>query len=154
MCRIHLEHLYTLPLICFDRLKMASIEVKQMSSSCKTQMHVTVSVYEKYTNQCLRICLYIRSTLGVLRVFMTPKWAAHACRKNLWMPATINWWLFAHFRSRKRRVGHRVLFRSERIVLMLSFKECNVLLRSFFEFLATYETQKNDAFFCVLFLRT
>ena len=52
------------------------------------------------------------------------------------------------------RVGHRVLFRSERIVLLHSFKECNVLLRSFFEFLATYETQLNDAFFCVLFLRT
>ena len=44
------------------------------------------------------------------------------------------------------RVGHRVL--------LSSFKACNVLLRSFFEFLATYETQKNDAFFCVLFLRT
>ena len=27
-------------------------------------------------------------------------------------------------------------------------------LRSFFEFLTTYETQKNDAFFSVLFLRT
>ena len=52
------------------------------------------------------------------------------------------------------RVGHRVLFRSERSVLFTSFKECNILLRSFFEFLATYETQKNDAFFSVLFLRT
>ena len=47
-----------------------------------------------------------------------------------------------------------VLFSSERIVLLRSFKERNVLLRSFFEFLATYETQKNDAFFCILFLRT
>ena len=43
------------------------------------------------------------------------------------------------------RVGHRVLFLSE---------ERNILLRSFFEFLGTYETQKNNAFFCVLFLRT
>ena len=50
-------------------------------------------------------------------------------------------------------VGHCVLFCSERIVLLRSFKERNVLLRSFFEFLATYETQKNDALFCVLFLR-
>ena len=50
-------------------------------------------------------------------------------------------------------VGHCVLLRSERIVLLLSFKARNVLLRSFFKFLATYETQKNDAFFCVLFLR-
>jgi len=41
----------------------------------------------------------------------------------------------------KCRVGHRVLLRSERIVL----------LRSFFVFLASYETQKNDAFFYVLF---
>ena len=43
---------------------------------------------------------------------------------------------------------------SERIVLLLSFKARNVVLRSFLEFLANYETQKNDAFFCVLFLST
>ena len=47
----------------------------------------------------------------------------------------------------KNRVGHRILFRSERIVLLHSFKERNILLGSFFEFLATYETQKNNAFF-------
>ena len=52
------------------------------------------------------------------------------------------------------RVGHRVLLRSEHIVLLRSFKERNVLLHSFFESLATYETQKNGAFFCILFLRT
>ena len=52
------------------------------------------------------------------------------------------------------RVGHHVLLRSERIVLFRSFKERNVLLHPFFECLATYDTQKNDAFFCVLFLRT
>ena len=51
------------------------------------------------------------------------------------------------------RVGHRVLFRSERSVLFCSFKEHNILFRSFFEFLATYETLKNDAFFSILFLR-
>ena len=51
------------------------------------------------------------------------------------------------------RVGHRALFRSERSVLFRSFKECNILLRSFYEFLATYETQKKDAFFSVLALR-
>ena len=45
------------------------------------------------------------------------------------------------------RVGHCVLLRSERIALLRSFKEHNFLLRSFFEFLATYETQKNDGFF-------
>ena len=32
-----------------------------------------------------------------------------------------------------------------------SFKERNVLLRSFFEILVTYEIQKNDAFFYILF---
>ena len=42
-------------LICYDRFKIASIEVKQISSSCKTCMIVTVSVYEKYFNQCLHI---------------------------------------------------------------------------------------------------
>ena len=40
------------------------------------------------------------------------------------------------------RVGHRFLFRSECIGLLRSFKECNLLLCSFFEFLATYKTQK------------
>ena len=38
------------------------------------------------------------------------------------------------------RVWHRVLLHSERIVLLRSFKARNVLLLSFFEFLATYET--------------
>ena len=52
------------------------------------------------------------------------------------------------------RVGHRVLFRSERSVLFRSFKERNILFCSFFEFLASYETQKNDMFFSILFLRT
>ena len=52
------------------------------------------------------------------------------------------------------RVGHCVLLRSERIVLLRSLKARNILLRSFFEFLATSETQKNDALFCLLFLRT
>ena len=33
--------------------------------------------------------------------------------------------------AEKIRVGHRVLLHSERIVLLRSFKECNILLRSF-----------------------
>ena len=41
------------------------------------------------------------------------------------------------------RVGHRVLSRSVRFDLSRSFKERSVLSRSFFELLATYETQKN-----------
>ena len=36
--------------------------------------------------------------------------------------------------------------------LLRSFKERNVLFRSFFKFLATYETRKKDAIFCLLFL--
>ena len=52
------------------------------------------------------------------------------------------------------RVGHRVLLRSERIVLLHSFKACNVLLHSFFAFLATYEIQKSDAFFSFEHKRT
>ena len=51
----------------------------------------------------------------------------------------------------KRRVRHRVLLRSERIVLLRSFTARNIPFMFFFEFLTTYETQKNDAFFCVLF---
>ena len=54
----------------------------------------------------------------------------------------------------KVRVAHRVLFCSECSILFRSFKERNVLFWSFFEFLATYEMQKNDTFFSVLFLRT
>ena len=49
--------------------------------------------------------------------------------------------------QQKARVGHCVFLCSERIVLLHSFKERNILLSSFFEFLAAYETQKNDAFF-------
>ena len=55
---------------------MASIEVKQISSSCKTRMRVSVSVYEKYANHCFR--------RSVLTVCMTWKWAVYAIRKNLW----------------------------------------------------------------------
>ena len=46
--------------------------------------------------------------------------------------------------SLKHRFGHRVLSHSKR----------SVLSRSFFEFLATYETQKNGTFFPILFKRT
>ena len=76
---------------------MASIKVKQISSSCKTRMRVTISVYEKYANQCLRK----HSAHGVLCVYKKRKRAVHACRKNLWIPASISWRLFAHFGTRK-----------------------------------------------------
>ena len=52
------------------------------------------------------------------------------------------------------RVGHRVLFPSERSVLSRFFKEHSVLSRSFLEVLVTYESQKNGMCFPVLFKRT
>ena len=51
-------------------------------------------------------------------------------------------------RSATLRVGHSVLFYSVRYVLFRSKKRT---FRSFLEFLATYETQKNVPFFSVLF---
>ena len=54
-------------------------------------------------NAPINVCLYTRSAHGVLHVYTIRKWAAraHACRKNLWTPATISLWLFAHFFTRK-----------------------------------------------------
>ena len=49
------------------------------------------------------------------------------------------------------RVGHCVHLRSDCIVHLHSFLERNVHLRSFFEFLATYETQMNAIERCVHF---
>ena len=92
----------------------------------------------------------------MLTVSFTPKAGSGVLENG---PAQQNCWKIQRSLGPKRAktdikmVGHHVLLRSERIVLLRSFKARNVLLRSFFEFLATYETQKNDAFFCVLFLR-
>ena len=82
---------------------MASIKVKQISSSSKTHMRVTVSVYEKYANQCLHMynVYVVHNAHGVLRIYTIWKRAAHVCRKNLWIPASISWRLFAHFRTQK-----------------------------------------------------
>ena len=49
------------------------------------------------------------------------------------------------------RVGHPVLFRSERSVLFRSFKESNILLRSFFWVFGDLWNPKER---CILFLRT
>ena len=46
------------------------------------------------------------------------------------------------------RVGHSALFRSECYILLHSKK---IMLHSFLDFLATYETQKNIMFFSILF---
>ena len=68
---------------------MASIEVKKMSSSSQTRMHVTVSVFEKCATYCLRVCL-------------RRKRAASGYRNNFYVPATFSRRLFAPFRTRKR----------------------------------------------------
>ena len=100
MCCIPCLHLCTVPLIWYYRLKMTFIEEKQISSLYKTRMRVTVSVYEKKANHCLRTCT--SCTLhSVLRACMTRKRAAYAYGTNLWIPATISWRLFAHFCTRK-----------------------------------------------------
>ena len=49
-------------------------------------------------------------------------------------------------RLAKHRVGHHVLLRSERIFLLRSFKECNVLLHSFLSFWRLM--RKNVTLFC------
>ena len=51
----------------------------------------------------------------------------------------------------KSRVGHRILFRSERSVLFRSFKEHKVLLRSFVEFLAK-EHRRLRSFFQYIYI--
>ena len=67
------------------------------------------------------------------------------------------WWamLVNHLGcSPKIRVGHSVLFRSVCYVIFRSKKERSVLIHSFLEFLATYETQKNILFFSKELKRT
>ena len=52
-------------------------------------------------NMPISVWVYILSAHGVLRVYTIRKWAAHVCRKSLWIPATISWRFFAHFRTRR-----------------------------------------------------
>ena len=64
------------------------------------------------------------------------------------------WVCIEIFSLPETRVGHCVLSCSERSVLSRSFKECSVLSRTFFEFLAAYETQKSGTFFSKEWKRT
>ena len=100
-------------------------------------VHVTLKLYSIYSQVCtlLHIMVFQQKEERLLHPFLS----VHVTQK-----------LYSIY----PRVGHRILLRSERIILLRSFKARNVLIHSFFEFLATYETQKNDAFFCILFLRT
>ena len=74
--------MYPVPLNCYDRLKVASMEIKQILSSCR--MRVSVSVYE---NTPKTVCVYVCSACSVLRVCMTRKQAVYADRLNLWISA-------------------------------------------------------------------
>ena len=50
-------------------------------------------------NTLISVGVYEHTAHSVLCVCMTQKWAAYACRTNLWMPATISWRLFAHLHT-------------------------------------------------------
>ena len=97
------------------------------------------------------IILYDSTSISRIQIkIMQKAWA----RKTLWhKPVKKNkiYLNLNYLNLQKSRVGHRILFRSERSVLSSSFKERSVLFRSFFEFLVTDETQKNVPFFPVLF---
>ena len=64
MCRIHFLHLYTLPLICYDRFKTMFIEVKRISPSCKPCMHVIGSISEL---ACMRIWIIMHAWVSATR---------------------------------------------------------------------------------------
>ena len=101
--------------------------------------------------QCQHNLEYMDTVEGLLLISQTQ------CQHNLKYMDTVEGLLLItqtwcqHWHRLQGRVGHRILFRSERFVLFRSFKERNILFRSFLKFLATYETRKNDTFFSVLF---
>ena len=92
-------------------------------------MRIPVSVYAKCANQCFRICT-VRSTCSVLRVCMTRKQTVYAYRKNLWMPATISWRLFAHFRTWKHAasVGLRHASMNVSVGLCIAYTTLSLLV--------------------------
>ena len=54
MCRNHFLNLYTLPLICYNILKMASVEVKLVSSLSQTR--IQVAVFSTDFSVCVYVC--------------------------------------------------------------------------------------------------
>ena len=70
--------------------------------------------------------------------------------KNGSLPTLRLGWTVDSGLSKKTRVGHRVLLRSECIVLLKNAMFFYILLRSFFRFLSTCETPKN----CWVLLRS
>ena len=57
MCWNQFLNLYTLPVICYNILKMASIGVKWITSSSQTRMQMVVSGSDFPANFCGRICM-------------------------------------------------------------------------------------------------
>ena len=57
MCQNHFLNFCTLPLICYNILKIASIEVKLITSSSQTRIQVVVSGTDFPANFCLRVCV-------------------------------------------------------------------------------------------------
>ena len=80
MCRNHFLNFCTLPLICYNILKMASIEVKLISSSFRTRIQVVVSGTDLAVNFCVRICM---SRIPCLRLCPARKQAMLAGLSNL-----------------------------------------------------------------------
>ena len=56
---------------------------------------IIVSPFPCRKNTLCTVCVYVRSAHSVLRVCKMRKRSAYACHTNLWMIATISWWVFA-----------------------------------------------------------
>ena len=63
---------------------MASIEAKQIASSCKTRMRNCVLLFLSTKNTPITVWVYTRSAHSVLRVCMTRKRAVYAFGTNFW----------------------------------------------------------------------
>ena len=83
MCRNPFLNFYTLPLICYNISKMASIEVKLITSSAQTRIQVVVSGTDLPATFCFRICM---SRIPCLRLCPTRKQVMHAGLLNLEVP--------------------------------------------------------------------
>ena len=82
MCRNHFLNFYILPLICYNILKMASIEVKWITSSSQAQMKVVVSGTDLPANFCVLLCKSM-SRIPCWQLLPIQKQAMHAGLSNL-----------------------------------------------------------------------
>ena len=83
MHRNRFSNFYTLPLICYSILKMASIEVKHISSSSQTLNQVVVFGTDLPANLCVGTCM---SRIPCLRICHIRKQAMHAGLSNIDVP--------------------------------------------------------------------